>query len=203
MRGLVRVWLPVLLLVLLTGCITRPKPASLPPPDAQGHESARQTWLHHHPDWSFTGRIALRQQGKGGSGRIEWQQQGSHYRIRLSAPVTRQSWQLTGDLAAGHARIEGIEGGPLDSTDAEALLWEATGWDIPVHSLPNWIRGLGTDTEPRPQPFQHNGWNVTYPLWHPATDVLPSLPKRIEAVRVDDGTGAARIRLLIDRWEFP
>jgi len=152
--------------------------------------------------------VALRQQGKGGSGRIEWQQHGSRYRIRLSAPVTRQSWQLSGDLAAGYARIEGIEGGPFEDADGEALLWEATGWEIPVRSLSDWMRGInhaigGFDSEGRPQQFQHDGWNVSYQLWHPTTDTLPSLPKRIEAVRVDGGAEAARIRLMIDRWEFP
>jgi len=202
-------WLPGLLLVLLlTGCITHPKPTPIPPIDAIEREGDRLIWLHSHPDWSFTGRVALRQQGKGGSGRIEWQQQGARYRIRLSAPVTRQSWQLIGDLAAGHARIEGIEGGPLQDTDAEALLQDATGWDIPVHSLADWVRGTGhtvgrDDAEGRPQPFERAGWRVTYQLWHPATATLPSLPKRIEAVRVDGGADAPRIRLLIDRWEFP
>jgi len=87
-------WWPVLLLalLLLSGCITRPKPPPIPPGDALNNEGARLIWLHRHPEWSFTGRVALRQQGKGGSGRIEWQQHGSRYRIRLSAPVTRQSW---------------------------------------------------------------------------------------------------------------
>jgi len=203
-------WWPVwlLLLLLLTGCITRPKSPPAPPAAAEITEADRQAWLHAHPEWSFTGRIALRQQGKGGSGRIEWQQQGSHYRIRLSAPVTRQSWQLTGDFADGHARIEGIEGGPLDGTDAEALLWEATGWDIPLYRLSDWVRGVhhaeGTfDEQGRPQQFQYGEWNVTYRLWHPSTDTLPSLPKRIEVERMEGGPDAPRIRLMIDRWEFP
>jgi len=204
-EGLKWTWLPALLLaLLLTGCITRPKPPSSQPPAIT--ETDRQIWLNAHPNWSFTGRVALRQQGKGGSGRIEWQQRESRYSIRLSAPVTRQSWQLSGNLADGHARIEGIEGGPLDSTDAEALLQETTGWDIPVRSLTDWVRGLSysADTdEARPQQFQHEGWSVTYPLWHPATDTLPPLPKRIEVERVEGGTEAPRIRLVIDRWEFP
>jgi len=201
-------WRPVwlLLLLLLTGCITRPKPPSSQPPAIT--ETDRQIWLNAHPNWSFTGRVALRQQGKGGSGRIEWQQQRSHYRIRLSAPVTRQSWQLTGDLAAGYARIEGIEGGPLDGEDAQALLQETTGWDIPVHSLTDWVRGIhhavGTfDEQGRPQQFRYGEWNVTYRLWHPSTDPLPSLPKRIEVEHMAGGPDAPRIRLVIDRWEFP
>jgi len=198
-------WWPVwlLMLLLLTGCITRPKPPSSQPPAIT--EADRQIWLNARPNWSFTGRVALRQQGKGGSGRIEWHQRESRYSIRLSAPVTRQSWQLTGDLL-GNARIEGIEGGPLEDMDAEALLREATGWDIPVYPLIDWVRGLsdGADQEEGlVQQFQYGEWNVTYRLWHPPTDTLPTLPKRIEVERVEGGPDAPRIRLIIDRWEFP
>jgi len=185
-------------LLLLTGCITRPPS----PPAPEITEPERIAWLHAHPDWSLTGRVALKQQGKGGSGRIEWQQQGSRYRIRLSAPVTRQSWQLTGDLISGSGRIEGIEGGPLDSPDAEALLWEATGWEIPLHSLPEWVRGLGAGGTGAHE-MRQSGWDITWQQWHPPTDALPSLPRRIEAVRMEGGAEAARIRLLIDHWAFP
>jgi len=197
-EGLIRAATGAWLLLFLSACITRPPP---PPPVADISEAERIAWLHAHPDWSFTGRVALKQPGKGGSGRIEWQQHGSQYQVRLSAPVTRQSWQLTGDLISGHGRIEGIAGGPLESEDAEALLWEATGWEIPLRLLPDWVRGLGAD-DARPHEMQQSGWGITWPQWHPPLDARPSLPKRIDAVR-GEGADAPRIRLLIDQWAFP
>ena len=42
----------------------------------------------------------------------------TRYDVSLSAPVTRQSWRLSGDAAG--ARLEGLEGGPREGADAEA-----------------------------------------------------------------------------------
>src|SRR3546814_11697571 len=58
------------------------------------------------PALSFSGRVALSGGSRGGgTGRIEWQQAGDRYRVTLSAPVSRQSWRLSGDDAS--ATIEG------------------------------------------------------------------------------------------------
>src|SRR3546814_4634776 len=68
------------------------------------------------PALSFSGRVALSGGSRGGgTGRIEWQQAGDRYRVTLSAPVSRQSWRLSGDDAS--ATIEGIAGGPRSDTD--------------------------------------------------------------------------------------
>src|SRR3546814_15014257 len=76
------------------------------------------------PALSFSGRVALSGGSRGGgTGRIEWQQAGDRYRVTLSAPVSRQSWRLSGDDAS--ATIEGIAGGPRSDTDVERLLREA------------------------------------------------------------------------------
>ena len=41
--------------------------------------------------------------------------------------------------------MDGLEGGPRSGPDAEALLREATGWDIPVTRLADWVRAVGLD----------------------------------------------------------
>ncbi|MFB8831670.1 lipoprotein insertase outer membrane protein LolB [Azotobacter sp. CWF10] len=48
-------------------------------------------------------------------------------------------------------RLEGLAGGPRDGEDAQQLLLEATGWDIPVNQLPEWIRGLVARRRRRPR----------------------------------------------------
>jgi len=50
-EGRMGAWRPGLLLILLlTGCITRPKPPPIPPSDALNNEGARLIWLHSHPE---------------------------------------------------------------------------------------------------------------------------------------------------------
>src|SRR3546814_10176167 len=77
------------------------------------------------PALSFSGRVALSGGSRGGgTGRIEWQQAGDRYRVTLSAPVSRQSWRLSGDDEP--ATIEGIPGGPRSDTDVERLKRKST-----------------------------------------------------------------------------
>jgi len=197
----------MLLPVVLAACAGRPVRTSLPPEQVAAAELAqvaREQRLRLQPDWSLVGRIAVSTDGNGGSGRIEWRQSGPRFEVALSAPVTRQSWRLTGDSA--DARLEGLEGGTRRGTDARQLLVEATGWDIPVVALTDWVRGLRSpDLDSalivygaygRPAQITQGGWQVDY-LWSGAdaagaTEVLPT--------RVDARQGGARVRLIVDQW---
>lgn len=172
---------------------------------AQAAEQARQAALRAQQDWSFQGRVAISKARNGGNGRIDWHQQGGTYRVSLSAPVTRQSWQLSGGEGRP-ALLEGLEGGPRGGDDASQVLLEATGWEIPVRQLPDWVRGLptraagepdhqGFDVDGRPRVLRQQGWQVDYLDWYPAEAGRPSLPRRIEAVN-----GDAKVRLIVDEW---
>lgn len=172
---------------------------------ARHAEAARQAWLQAHPAWSFQGRVAISKGSNGGSGRIDWQQDGAKYRVQLSAPVTRQSWVLTGDTAGGGGRLEGLDGGPRSGPDAEQVLLEATGWTIPVNQMPDWVRALriadagakraDLDAAGRPRTVRQDGWTIDFLAWAPAGAGQPELPQRIEA-----RNGEAKVRLLVDQW---
>lgn len=175
------------------------------PASAQAAEQARQAALRAQAHWAFQGRVAINKGRNGGNGRIDWQQQGDGYQISLAAPVTRQSWQLSGGDGQ-LARLEGLDGGPRTGEDAGQVLAQATGWEIPVEQLPDWVRGLpaqgamapehlGFDAEGRPRVLRQQGWQVDFLDWYPAENGRPSLPRRIEAVN-----GDAKVRLIVDEW---
>ncbi|WP_133480038.1 lipoprotein insertase outer membrane protein LolB [Cognatilysobacter segetis] len=190
----------VLLALALAGCATPRVVAPLPPTDASMAQLARREQaLAAQPDWGLDGRIAVSNSRDAGSGRIEWRQTGPRFDIALTAPITRQGWRLTGE--PGRATLDGLQGGPRQGDDAESLLREATGWDIPVRSLPRWVRGLRADPDRAVVQFgadgrlarlAESGWTIDY-TWPSAIDA--ALPARIEARRDD-----ARVRLVIDRW---
>ena len=199
-------------LLLLVACATHAV-REAPPLDRQGIEAAesaqadRAAWLHGQRHWSFEGRVAINNAGKGGNGKIEWQQDGQSYVVSLIAPITRQSWRLVGDTHSGAGRLEGLQGGLREGEDAEALLLEATGWDIPVNALAQWVRGLPAEGLPvqdrsyspqgQLQRVEQAGWRIEYPLWFPEEGPQPSLPRRIEAQR-----DKASVRLIVDHWDF-
>jgi outer membrane lipoprotein LolB len=191
--------------LLLAACATQAPRAPLPPltrtPEA--NQQQREAVLAAQASWSLQGRVALSNGRDGGSGRIEWQQDGARYDVSLSAPVTRQSWRITGD--GSHARLEGVAGGPLEGDDPAALLREATRWDIPVTALASWVRGVPADEarhgsgdlefgpDGRLATLRQAGWTVQYTVWR--SEGAVELPQRLEASR--DG---AKVRLVVDAW---
>jgi len=170
-------------------------------------ETARLAVLDTVPAWSFKGRVAISKGRNGGNGRIDWQQRGDAYQVSLAAPVTRQSWQLSGG-AGQVVRLDGLEGGPRSGAEAGELLRQATGWDIPVAQLAAWVRGmraadaaaptyLGYDAAGLPRVLEQGGWRIDYLDWYPQDAGRPALPRRIEAVN-----GDAKVRLIVDEWSM-
>ena len=198
----------------MAGCATRGPAVDSPAlrdPEAvaaaQAAQATRAAWLASQPDWSFAGRVAVNANGKGGSGRIDWQQTGTGYLVALSAPVTRQSWRLGGDLQTRAARLEGLEGGLREGADADRLLREATGWDIPVASMVHWARGVADpsaategveyDADGRLRTLTQEGWRVDYLDWFPAEGSQPFMPRRMEARRQ-----GATVKVAVDQWQL-
>ncbi|GAB1597140.1 lipoprotein insertase outer membrane protein LolB [Lysobacter sp. PAGU 2638] len=190
----------VVLALATAGCATT---RVTTPPVASDAASARQEQrereLATQTRWGLDGRIAVSNARDAGSGRIEWRQDGPRFDIELTAPITHQGWRLHGE--PGRAVLDGLPGGPREGADAESLLRQATGWSIPVASLPAWVRGLRGDpaaatvqfgADGRLAHLAESGWTIDY-IW-PA-DAAAALPSRIEARRDD-----ARVRLVVDRW---
>ena len=201
--------LSVLAVVLLAACTAAPVRPDLDPAQVAAAEAAqtrREATLREQRDWSLSGRIAVSSRGKGGSGRIDWFQDGSNYRVSLSAPVTRQGWRLSGD--ADHALLEGLEGGPRRGNDARQLLLGATGWDIPVTALSEWVRGarapaLGParityGANGLPWSIEQGGWVIQY-QW-PELDPTAPVPGLQLPSRLDASRGEATVKLLVDEW---
>ncbi|MFT4198458.1 MAG: lipoprotein insertase outer membrane protein LolB [Pseudoxanthomonas sp.] len=206
--GIARAAVLLALAVLLAACVGAPVRPSAPASGQTGDHvlEARRAALR---EWTLAGRIAVANAGKGGSGRIDWRQQGAAYTLALSAPVTRQSWTLSGD--AGGARIDGLEGGPRTGADVQALLLQVTGWQVPFQALASWVRAIAADparygradvdygSDGQPLRIVQGGWTIGY-QW-PATGQAgtdPVLPVRVEAVN-----GQARVRLIVDQWQLP
>lgn len=168
-------------------------------PASLSGQSARESTLSELDAWSMTGKIAVSDGRDGGSGRIDWRQDGERFRIEIRAPVTRRTYRLTG--GPDGATLEGLDGGPRSGPDAEALLQEAVGWSVPVAHMVAWARGargqggadLDFDAAGRPAVLRQRGWTVEYRAWDGGT---PPMPKKVFAAN-----GERRVRLAVDRWD--
>lgn len=156
--------------------------------------------------WQFQGRAALSGAGQGGNARIEWERTPPLDVVVLSAPITRQSWRL--DVSPAGGTLHGVAGGPRSDPDAQALLREATGWQIPVALLGDWVHGRpardvtvseyrfpvhGDGT--RLAGFDQAGWKVDI-----AERDADGRPLRLNAEQPAHGH---RVRLVIDHWGEP
>jgi len=148
-------------------------------------------------------RIAL---GRPALGRAElgtWTQDGDRYEFVLRGPLSGKSFRLSGN--ADGALLEGVDGGPLRGADAQTLLRDALGWDVPLRELRAWVLGLRADSGPAelsfgtdrlPAVLRQDGWVVDYRQWDMTRQ--PPLPQKVFAERA-----AYKVKLSIDSWQFP
>ncbi len=200
-------WPAIAIAMLLSGCAmqsVRPTLPAITTANAQALQAARVATLATHQQWALQGRVGLSNGRDGGSGHIDWRQDGMHYDVTLSAPITHQSWRLGGD--ANMARLDGLTGGPREGADAQTLLRDATGWVIPVTALASWVRGVAAATLPAPRlqfapdghlsQLQQGGWTIDYSDWRMQPALGIELPHRLNASQ-----GDAKVRLVIDQWQ--
>jgi outer membrane lipoprotein LolB len=194
----VRIALSVSLL-LLVACApvrVRENPAAL------AAQSAREAALARHVRWTIAAHIAVSNGNDGGSGELQWRQDGANYAFTVRAPVTGKTWKLSGD--ATHAVLEGVDAQADMDSDPERLLRERLGWDVPLTDLVAWVRGsrasglaahVQYDEQSRPAVIEQGGWKIEYRDWF--TDRDPALPRKVFASR-----GAAHVRVAISQWSF-
>ncbi|MCE3004137.1 MAG: lipoprotein insertase outer membrane protein LolB [Xanthomonadaceae bacterium] len=178
-----------------TGPLQRPGAAAV-------LDDGRAARLAALPRWSLVGRIAVSDGREGGSGRLEWLQDGAFYDISVRAPVAGGSWRLSGDGRL--AQLDGAAPQPLRDADAEALLARELGWHLPVSRVPAWVRGLAHDggaarwtagADGLPQRLSEDGWTVEYRAWV-EVDGIP-MPRRLVARRAP-----FEVRIAVERWSL-
>lgn len=182
----------VLLLLLLSGCAALPVPETAP--DAVTPATVR--------DWKFTGRISLTRAEQGWHAGLDWENRSDHYRLQVTGPLGQGALRLSGDpagvvLVDADARVH-------TARDADALLAQVTGWDIPVAGIRYWVRGLSApdgsvrvtlDPQGRLQQLEQSGWVVSYQRYR--TIGGADWPAKLKLVHDD-----IAVRLVIDQWQF-
>ncbi|SDX26323.1 outer membrane lipoprotein LolB [Marinobacter mobilis] len=191
----------------LSACTTitlDPLPEGLtdqPPLDWQ----QRQTQLQSLQRWQLQGKLAVRQPSDSGSAIINyWTQQHEAYELSLSSAF----------LGLGTTELKGVpgfisltlsDGETYHSADPEALVEAATGWQLPLESLPWWIRGLPNpasdyrlyfDGDHKLALIRQDGWEIRYDRWNRFMADKPELPARITAV-----SGEKRVRVAVTQWQ--
>lgn len=189
----------LLCLAALAACAplrVRQNPQSL---DAQ---LLREKTLAVQTHWKLTAHIGVSDGRDGGSGQLEWQQDGDRFSFTVHAPVTGRTWKLSGDSA--RAVLEGVDAQPDTDSDTQRLLKQRLGWDVPLNDLAAWVRGMRArnsgatlvfDARNLPAVLDQDGWKVEYRAWF--DDLSPPLPRKLFASK-----GKSHVRMAIESWSF-
>ncbi len=181
---------------------TRPVARVDAPLPADPRDAARVAAVAADARWRFDGRIAVSDGQDSGSGRIRWDQDGAFYLIEVRAPISNDTWRLSGDDA--QAQLDGVGAQPLRDRDPQALLERELGWHLPVLAARDWVRGLAHDRlgarieyddDGLPRRMTELGWTVEYRGWYEPVAGAPALPKRVFATR-----SPYQVRLAIAAW---
>ena len=191
-----------MILAFLAGCGSMRHLPDVPESERQ------QLWIDHQnriqsfKNWSFTGRLGLRVPGRSGSMSIEWLQNDLEYTIYLDGPFGVSLAQIEGNDQLVSALVS--DGERVYGRTPEDLMYQLTGWDLPVSNLKYWVRGLPAPGEKArvslnnaglPEKIQQQGWNIKYLRFSDENGV--SIPSRVRA-----SSGDIQITLVVSDWQL-
>ena len=195
--------LATLPILLLAACATtRPPVRNAGDPVTLGLQEQRERALGDTDHWTLEGRLSIASDKDSGSGSLTWRQEGDHYDFTVRGPVTGRTFRLSG--GPDGAELEGLEGGTRRGPDAETLMAETVGWQIPMAELKRWVLGLRADRGPAdiafgadrlPSRLVQDGWTVDYRQWDATKQ--PAMPSRVFAEKPP-----YKVRLSIDTWSL-
>lgn len=172
-------------ILFLSGCATVVPPSS--------HQSVTQT-----QNWVLQGKIGVKTPEQTGSASLNWQQQGDIYHIRFFGPLGIGAVELNGK--PDHVTYTDNHGKIYQSTSAEILLKQNTGWQIPVNNLRYWIRGLPAPHIPSEKSYdsqhqlvslQQQGWKIDYLKYQ------NHLPTLIQLTRPE-----INLRIIVNQFQY-
>jgi outer membrane lipoprotein LolB len=177
------------LILLLTACAVTPP--------LKGTRSAAE-----FTDWQLNGRIALTHGEQGWHASLLWQEQADGYQLKLSGPLGQGGFQLAGD-EHGVVLVD-AEGHSSFARDGDALLLQATGWQLPVVGMRYWVRGLPVpdieattvyDDSGLLSRLEQSGWVINYHKYQLVEGA--SVPSKMQLARDD-----VSVRLVIKQWQL-
>lgn len=194
MRALRSSILIACVLMLLAGCATAPSRAPEIPVSLEQLER-----------WQARGRIGVSGAEGGGSGSFEWQQNADEANVQIRGPVGIGSVQLQvrGEPSSPELKLQTGDGAMLESDAAWSELETRLGANLPAGNLRYWMLGLAAPgdhqwSEPNEAgevSLQQQGWRIDYQRY--SNEFGAKLPMRLRATN-----GAARVRIVIDRWQL-
>ncbi len=150
------------------------------------------------------GRVSVKAGEESFSGGLVWRRDAAIEELLLRTPLGQGVAELRGGPAG--MELKNAEGRLYYAADADALVQQALGLELPLRGLAWWVVGL-----PRPEATYHavpdadghlgeleqDGWQIMFSRYE--SHHGQPLPGKLLARRGDD----LEVRLVVDSWELP
>ena len=183
----------------LSACATLSGHAPQGTPDETAWQ-ARLTRLGALGSWELSGRVGVITAKDGGSGSLDWKQQGPELTFDFRGPLGAGAIHMQGDAAALH--IQSSRGDDFITADPEQDLTANLHMPMPVLSMRYWMLGIpdpgapytkAVDARGEPVSLNQRDWQVEYQEY---TDVQGyALPVRFTLSR-----GDVHIKVAVSQW---
>jgi outer membrane lipoprotein LolB len=195
-----RVAISLAFLLALYGCASVTGHAPAGPPDEAAWQ-LRRLRLESLTDWELHGRVGIVNGKNGGSGSMDWKQQGDILAFSFRGPFGAGSLQVQGD--ANTMWVRSSRGDDFITTDPERDFARRLRIPLPVLSMRYWMLGLPdphvsftktVDAHGHLMTLVQQGWHVDYQDY--ATFEGFDLPTRLLITR-----DSVRIKLAVNEWQ--
>lgn len=185
------------LALLLGGCAQLPGFAPDQPP-------AKLSLTAPPKAFRLEGRVSVKAGAESFSGGLAWHREADTEALLLSTPLGQGVAELRGDPDG--VTLTDAKGKVFRAPDADALVRQALGLELPLRGLAWWVVG-----HPRPgAPFRaeadaagrlgtldQDAWHIDFSRYTAQGETM--LPGKLMARRGDD----LEVRLVVDHWELP
>ena len=201
-------------MLVLTGCAGLPlKPTGEGNLPAWQRRVARISAISH---WQLAGRMSLRNHETAYQASLRWQRRRDRHDIDLTGPFGSGFVRLRQDRFGAEMRDR--DKNVYRAKDVQTLLYQTTGWDLPLQGMKYWVLGLSMpghqaekhiDSRGRLLTLKQLGWHIRFIQYQ--THAGLELPRKIflsrqlpAAAKFDEGHHRLlEVRLVISQWQLP
>lgn len=153
--------------------------------------------------WSLSARLSIRHQSDAWAGQMRWLQKPSMYLININAPMGQGAMQLRSNPQFG-VEMKLADGKITYADDPQSLLYDFTGWQIPMAGLKYWVQGIPTEAMIEKITFDEDGrlselhqgeWQIVYRSYRQVGQSF--MPRKLILQK-----GALKILLVVDHWDL-
>ena len=181
--------------ILLSSCAVAP----LQMPSSPGKNRLLAANL---TNWHAQGKIGVQSIQDSGSASFDWQQHANLYRIKLAGPLGLGNIDIQSN--AGNVLLIAANGKTYTAATPETLLWQTTGWRLPISNLKYWIRGLPVPHQTTR--FQYNKYGLLTDLKQNAWQIQFANYTNVDGIFLPNKiwitSANLKIKILVYQWEL-